>query len=80
MQNKKVIVGNEINQCDMSGGVCECGVGAMLSPMQMSECVGCEGRGWIATADGPEDFEKVEHEACDGKGRVFTQKLPPCLN
>lgn len=34
-------------------------------------CEGCDGKGWIAVANGPDDFDKETCGGCSGKGRVL---------
>jgi hypothetical protein len=40
---------------------------------QSKPCGACDGKGFINVADGPDDFQKVDCEACHGRGRVVGQ-------
>jgi len=40
------------------------------SPYQTKPCGGCEGKGYVFLANGPDDAEKVECGGCNGTGRV----------
>ena len=41
-----------------------------LSFFSSKPCSGCDGKGFINVANGPEDFDKVTCEECNGTGRV----------
>jgi DnaJ-class molecular chaperone len=45
-----------------------------LSFFNTKPCEGCEGKGFVNVADGPDDFEKFPCGACNGTGRVVANK------
>ena len=44
-----------------------------VSPLRALPCAACDGRGWLALANGHDDFDKEECGACNGTGRVISQ-------
>lgn len=41
----------------------------VMSPLQLEDCLPCEGRGWLYYPDGPEDYDKNDCTVCNGTGK-----------